>query len=183
MEVPEEVLYRARLGHVHMDIVLYRVQRVKPRATVKSMVISMELLLVTKLMVTSTEVPEEVLYRARVGHVHTDTVLYRVQLWSRATVKSMVISMELLLVTKLMVTSTEVPLRRRVPWYRRTTYSLRKVGTGGVTGCETSNAMFGAASAVDSSWTPTVSFETSGTLVPSNDVLSEKRRHGWCYGF
>jgi hypothetical protein len=75
MEVPEEVLYRARLGHVHMDIVLYRVQRVKPRATVKSMVISMELLLVTKLMVTSTEVPEEVLYRARVGHVHMDTVL------------------------------------------------------------------------------------------------------------
>jgi len=81
MEVPEEVLYRARLGHVHMDIVLYRVQRVKPRATVKSMVISMELLLVTKLMVTSTEV-----------------------------------------------------------------------------------------------------HETSGTLVPSNDVLSEKSRHGWCYG-
>ena len=28
MEVPEEVLYRARVGHVHMDIVLYRVQRV-----------------------------------------------------------------------------------------------------------------------------------------------------------
>ena len=25
-------------------------------------------------------------------------------------------------------------------------------------------------------------FETSGTLVPSNDVLSEKSRHGWCYG-
>jgi hypothetical protein len=44
--------------------------------------------------------------------------------------------------------------------------ALQKVSTGGVTGCETSNAMFGAASAVDSFWTPTVSFETSGTLVP-----------------
>ena len=177
----------------------------------KLMVKSIELLLVTKLTVKSTEVPEEVLYRARVwarthgnrvvssatvvsGNSEIDGEVNRTVVGNKvdgevngSTGRSVVscpgvgtytrkpcciecnykksarvvlrVVKPVILCLVLQARWTVLglppcPLRRRVPWYRRTTYSLQKVGTGGVTGCETSNAMCGAA----------------------------KSRRGWCYG-